>query len=100
MTGILQTPSQCCSILSCWPCLLLVFTFLSVPARSSPFQIHDDSHVLKKMVEHQNKQQQQPAGQQPPFANPLPPGLALPWQAPNGRSYVLYPRRCTSATAP
>lgn len=76
----------------------MVLVSLSMPDRSSPFQIHDDSHVLKKMVEHQNKQQQ-PAGQQPPFANPLPPGLALPWQAPNGRHYVLTCRTHAAAAA-
>ncbi|EFJ43853.1 DP transcription factor [Volvox carteri f. nagariensis] len=51
---------------------------------SSPFQIHDDSHVLKKMVEHQARQQQQQV-QQPPFTNPLAAGgLVLHWQPPNG----------------
>ncbi|GLC32947.1 hypothetical protein PLESTM_000006800 [Pleodorina starrii] len=46
---------------------------------NSPFQIHDDSHVLKKMAEHQARQQQQQQQQQP-FPNPL----ALHWPPPNG----------------
>ncbi|KXZ56291.1 DP1 protein [Gonium pectorale] len=45
---------------------------------NNPFQIHDDSHVLKKMAEHQVRQPPQP-----PF--PVAGGLVLaPWQQPNG----------------
>ncbi|KAG2493280.1 hypothetical protein HYH03_008417 [Edaphochlamys debaryana] len=62
----------------------------------SPFQIHDDSHVLKKMAEHQHRQlpnpqqPQQQAQAAPPqqqaIGNPLAAaaGLGLPWPAQNG----------------
>ncbi|GIL75898.1 hypothetical protein Vretimale_5571 [Volvox reticuliferus] len=52
---------------------------------NSPFQVHDDSHVLKKLAEQQARQQQQ---QQPPiFPNALAGALALQWQQPNAAAY-------------
>ncbi|GLI65495.1 hypothetical protein VaNZ11_009031 [Volvox africanus] len=49
---------------------------------NSPFQVHDDSHVLKKLAEQQ-------ARQQPPiFPNPLAGALALQWQQPNGAAAI------------
>ncbi|KAG2440963.1 hypothetical protein HXX76_003816 [Chlamydomonas incerta] len=47
----------------------------------SPFQIHDDSHVLKKMAEHQGRQPPPQLPNQPPTAGGLPQfqaGLGLP----------------------
>ncbi|GIL75896.1 hypothetical protein Vretimale_5571 [Volvox reticuliferus] len=54
---------------------------------NSPFQVHDDSHVLKKLAEQQARQQQQ---QQPPiFPNALAGALALQWQQPNGAAAAM-----------
>ncbi|PNH09070.1 Transcription factor-like protein DPB [Tetrabaena socialis] len=61
----------------------------------SPFQIHDDSHVLKKMAEHQARQQQQ----QQPFGNPLAGGLGMPWQNMQGEEGGRKPGRKETGTA-